>query len=146
MKSHSHTLAVSLCILGLIIGISSMIVGCSDSKAEPVITTVRARVKCTYPVVGTTIKVIRVDKMYEVGDTVEYAGVTYTILSIECPYEYGECPSPNCNNHVTQEHHIDYQLALHMDTVWIYDRDRLVGSYISNWHNQMDSIILYDNE
>lgn len=40
----------------------------------------------------------------------------------------------------------DYQIDLHMDTVWIYDGDRLVGRYISNWKNQMDSIILADNE
>lgn len=47
---------------------------------------------------------------------------------------------------VTTPSTIDYQLDLHMDTVKIYDGDRLVGSYISNWNNQMDSIILKDNE
>lgn len=40
----------------------------------------------------------------------------------------------------------DYQISLHMDTVWLYDGDRLVGSYISNWKNQMDSFIVEDNQ
>lgn len=40
----------------------------------------------------------------------------------------------------------DYQLDLHDDTVRIYDRHRFVGEYTTNWHNQMDSIILADNE
>lgn len=40
----------------------------------------------------------------------------------------------------------DYQLDLHNDTVRMYDGDRLVGSYISNWKNQMDTIILNDNQ
>lgn len=40
----------------------------------------------------------------------------------------------------------DYQIDLHMDTVRIFDGQRLVGSYISNWNNQMDTILLKDNE
>lgn len=40
----------------------------------------------------------------------------------------------------------DYQLDLHEDTVRIFDGERLVGTYISNWQNQMDSIILKDNQ
>lgn len=40
----------------------------------------------------------------------------------------------------------DYQIELHNDTVWVYDGDRPVGSYITNWKNQIDSIFLPDNE
>jgi len=40
----------------------------------------------------------------------------------------------------------DYQIELYNDTVWIFDRNRPVGRYISNWHNQIDTIILKDNE
>lgn len=40
----------------------------------------------------------------------------------------------------------DYQIELHNDTVWLYDGDRQVGTYISNWLNQMDTILLEDNQ
>ena len=40
----------------------------------------------------------------------------------------------------------DYQIELHMDTVWLYDGDRLVGQFInSNPDSKLDSIILKDN-
>ena len=39
----------------------------------------------------------------------------------------------------------DYQIQVHMDTVWIYDRTRLVDKYVSNWRSQIDSVILKDN-
>lgn len=42
----------------------------------------------------------------------------------------------------------DYQVSLYMDTVWIYDGDRLVDSFIhtdSSWNNQYDSIFMKDN-
>lgn len=39
----------------------------------------------------------------------------------------------------------DYQIELHMDTVWIYDGNRLVYMYLSNWTNQMDTAIMKDN-
>jgi hypothetical protein len=46
------------------------------------------------------------------------------------------------------EHYMrDYQIQLHMDTVWIYDKDRLVGSFTNTtWNSQYDSIFLKDNE
>jgi len=40
----------------------------------------------------------------------------------------------------------DYQLDLYMDTVKVYDGGRLVGSYVSNWNSQMDTIIINDNQ
>lgn len=41
----------------------------------------------------------------------------------------------------------DYQIDLHMDTVWIYDHDRLVGRFTNTtWNSQYDSIIMKDNE
>lgn len=40
----------------------------------------------------------------------------------------------------------DYQIDLQMDTVKIYDGQRLVGSYISTWTNQIDTILLKDNQ
>lgn len=40
----------------------------------------------------------------------------------------------------------DYQLELHMDTVWIYDGDRLVDWYISTWNSQLDTILMNDNQ
>jgi hypothetical protein len=39
----------------------------------------------------------------------------------------------------------DYQIELHMDTLWVWDYKRLVGKYITNWKNQIDSILLKDN-
>lgn len=40
----------------------------------------------------------------------------------------------------------DYQIEVYNDTVWLYDGQRLVGSYISTWKNQMDTILLNDNQ
>lgn len=39
----------------------------------------------------------------------------------------------------------DYQLDLHMDTVWVYDGDRLVDRYITTWGTHLDSVLLKDN-
>lgn len=44
------------------------------------------------------------------------------------------------------KHMRDYQIDLYMDTVWVYDGQRLVGTYLSNWQGQIDSIILKDNQ
>jgi len=52
-----------------------------------------------------------------------------------------ECDGMECSVIKT-----DYQINLHNDTVWIYDGNRFVGSYISNWNNQMDTILLTDNQ
>jgi hypothetical protein len=42
-----------------------------------------------------------------------------------------------------------YQIDLHYDTVWIYDGERLVDSFIhthdSTWRNGYDSILIKDN-
>jgi hypothetical protein len=40
----------------------------------------------------------------------------------------------------------DYQIRLHMDTVWVYDVDSLVGMYITKWNTKLDSIIMKDNK
>lgn len=62
---------------------------------------------------------------------------------MECRYEGRECPNySTCKGHSMR----DYQIDLHMDTVRVYDGQRLVGSYISTWKNQMDTIILNDNQ
>lgn len=63
----------------------------------------------------------------------------YTKYKRECPYEGLECP--NCQPYLR-----DYQIQLHMDTVWIYDGNRLVGRYTSDWSNQMDTILINDNQ
>lgn len=58
----------------------------------------------------------------------------------KCPYEGAECPN-------VQAYLQDYQIRLHVDTVWIYDRDRLVGTFINTkWDSQLDSILLKDNQ
>lgn len=49
---------------------------------------------------------------------------------------YTGCP---CNNH-------DYQIELLMDTVWIYDCNKLIARYTSNWKNQMDTFLILDNQ
>jgi hypothetical protein len=40
----------------------------------------------------------------------------------------------------------DYQIELHMDTVWIYSGDRLVDSFLTDYKSKYDSIFLKDNE
>lgn len=40
----------------------------------------------------------------------------------------------------------DYQIELHMDTVWIYQQDRLVDSFITNYNCYYDSVFIKDNE
>ena len=58
----------------------------------------------------------------------------------KCPYEGAECPN-------VQTYLQDYQIRLHMDTVWVYDYDRLVGTFINDkWDSKLDSIILNDNQ
>jgi hypothetical protein len=40
----------------------------------------------------------------------------------------------------------DYQIDLHMDTVWLYDGERLVGRFTNTrYDSQLDSLILKDN-
>ena len=57
-----------------------------------------------------------------------------------CPYEGAECPN-------VQTYLQDYQIRLHMDTIWIYDYDRLAGTFINDkWDSKLDSIILNDNQ
>jgi hypothetical protein len=51
---------------------------------------------------------------------------------------------------LTEKYLRDYQLNYYMDTVWVYDGDRLVGSHIDsinglNHGKFIDSIILADN-
>lgn len=40
----------------------------------------------------------------------------------------------------------DYEIELHGDTVWVFDGMRPVDRYITNWRNQIDSILLKDNQ
>jgi tryptophanase len=42
----------------------------------------------------------------------------------------------------------DYQVLLHMDTVWIYDNGKFVGKFTkdsADWDNKYDSIFIRDN-
>jgi hypothetical protein len=42
----------------------------------------------------------------------------------------------------------DYQISIHMDSVWVFDKGRFVGKFIHNdssWNNGYDSIIMKDN-
>ncbi len=62
---------------------------------------------------------------------------------MECRYEGRECPNyDNCKGHSMR----DYQLDLHNDTVWVYDGQRLVERYVTNWKGQIDSVLLNDNQ
>lgn len=58
---------------------------------------------------------------------------------VGCPYEGGECPN-------AQRLMRDYQIDVHNDTVRVYDGERLVDSYITNWKGQLDSVIIGDNQ
>ena len=40
----------------------------------------------------------------------------------------------------------DYQLDVHMDTIWLYEGDRLVDRWITDYTSKIDSVILKDNE
>lgn len=63
--------------------------------------------------------------------------------NIECRYEGRECPNYNtCKGHFLR----DYQIDLHEDTVRVWDGERLVDTYITNWENQIDTILLNDNQ
>lgn len=39
----------------------------------------------------------------------------------------------------------DYQINIHMDTIWLYDGSRLVGKVLNTWNSPLDSLILKDN-
>jgi hypothetical protein len=85
-------------------------------------------------------------------------GINNSKIEQQCPYEMGECPNLQCINSADHDCYNkqlaaeleykmgEYQITLHMDTVWITDNGRPVGAYISNWKNQIDSILLADNQ
>jgi hypothetical protein len=56
------------------------------------------------------------------------------------------CMSTRMHNRLMR----DYQVLLHMDTVWIYDGKRLVNKFVHqsecDWHNKYDSIMIKDNQ
>ncbi len=63
----------------------------------------------------------------------------------ECRYEGQECPNYNtCTGHGVAAR--DYQIEVYNDTVWVYDGQRLVDRYISNWKGQIDTVLLNDNQ
>jgi hypothetical protein len=51
----------------------------------------------------------------------------------------------DCNGTECMVHKRDYEIELHMDTVWVYSTDRLVGWYIDTSKNQIDEILINDN-
>lgn len=55
-----------------------------------------------------------------------------------CRYEGAECPN-------AQQYMREYQLQLDMDTVTVFDGDRIVGRYVSRFDSQLDSILIEDN-
>lgn len=75
------------------------------------------------------VEIMRVHKIFSAGDIIEIRGKMYLVANTESKSDLLR----------------DYQIELHMDTVWIYDGDRLVGSYISDWENQMDTFLIEDN-
>lgn len=96
------------------------------------------------------VEVKYINKLYRPGDLIklEQRGLEfdYIVHSIEhdCPFEMGECPSPNCEH--SNDLFRDYQLEVHYDTVRIYDGRRLVGQYISTENEMLMTLILADNE
>lgn len=74
----------------------------------------------------------------------------YTLLALFIPFAIAVLSClPGCYGKDKDESSYlqDYQIRLHMDTVWVFDRERLVGEYINTkWDSQMDSIILKDNQ
>lgn len=63
----------------------------------------------------------------------------------ECRYEGRECPNyNNCTGHGIAPR--DYQIEVYNDTVWVYDGQRLVERYVTNWKGQIDSVLLNDNQ
>jgi len=55
----------------------------------------------------------------------------------------GECLCDGMDCRVLKR---DYQLELYHNTVWTFDGSKLVGRYITNWYNQINSILLKDNQ
>lgn len=40
----------------------------------------------------------------------------------------------------------DYQIQVSPDTVWVYDRGRMVGWHLIDWGCGIDSVIINDNK
>lgn len=55
---------------------------------------------------------------------------------------YGLCRI-NCKPYTQPR---DYQIDLYIDTIWVYDGERLVSKYVTNFKSQMDSVLLDDNQ
>lgn len=63
----------------------------------------------------------------------------------DCQYELGECPNAQ---EYWKQHRRDYQIEVYMDTLWLYDGDRMVGR-INSTQNDTGAVmglILADNE
>lgn len=69
----------------------------------------------------------------------DYTNYSKQSIIKNCPFEGKECPNADYYSR-------DYQLELYMDTVWVYDGDKLVDKYTSNWNTHLDSVLLRDNE
>lgn len=64
--------------------------------------------------------------------------------TVECRFEGAECPN-------VQQYMRDYQVELHLDTLWIWDKDRLVGVHVDTIDGgfrhgiAFDTILMKDN-
>lgn len=70
-------------ILVLLMNTAVIMTSCGSSQRPSEPTTVKAKVKYKYPVVGNNLSIIEVDPLYEPGDDIFYDGITYTIISID---------------------------------------------------------------
>lgn len=77
----------------------------------------------------------QVDPMVEPGDIIEIRNVSFRVISID-----------RGDDDYVREHLRAYQVELTNDSVKLYDGNRLVYAYRTDWKTGMDSAILKDNE
>lgn len=81
------------------------------------------------------IVIREVDTMVEPGDVISIAGHGYIVVTIDRPYD-----------DYTNEHLRAYQIELLDDSVKLYDGNRVIYAYKTDWKHGMDSAMLKDNE
>ena len=55
-------------------------------------------------------------------------------------------PNVEVLNLPAKEGMYDYQIELHMDTIWLYDNGRIVGVILDDDYEKLKLLILKDNE
>lgn len=141
MKYENFAFGLVFLILFSIIGTIFYEVGCFYTKNT------EFKAKCLDCTIS-YVHILNISKGFSVGDTVFIDGNTYILLELVDGDE--KTPQEHAFSLTNQERDFEthnYQLDVHMDTIWLYDADRFVGISIDStlWNTHLGKIIMKDN-